>query len=267
MNKKSADKIVSEFYKNFGWSETNNITNDAKRWEDLRACSVDYVRKCRLRLMPHIPKKGENILDMASGPIQYKEYLDYSSNFKKRYCVDFSIKALNKAKSKIGGHGVFLPGDFFDMEFENNFFDCSISLHTIYHISKDKQEEAVRKLLKTTKKGRPIIIVYSNPNTIINYLLSPYTFLKKILKKFKIITQKEDLYFYCFPIKWWYRFRKEAKIEIKPWRSFTANQQKLIFPNNKIGKAMLNILFKLETKFPDFFAKYFEYPMIVLTKK
>ena len=40
------------------------------------------------------------MLDMASGPIQYPEYLVYSSNFKKRYCVDLSKNALEAAKKK-----------------------------------------------------------------------------------------------------------------------------------------------------------------------
>ena len=239
-------QLYSDFYNKYGWSEKNNITEDAKRWEDLRSCSEDYVRKCRLRLMPYIPIKGDNILDMASGPIQYEEYLEYSSNFKKRYCVDFSKKALNQAKRKIGEHGIFFAGNFFDIEFEENFFDCSLSLHTINHISKDKQEKAVRKLLKITKKGRPLIIVYSNPNTIISYIISPYKVLRKILKKIKVINYEEPLYFYSYPIKWWQRFNAEANIEIKPWRSFSSNHQKLIFPDNKIGKAMLNILFRLD---------------------
>ena len=55
---------------------------------------------CRKRLLNHIPKKGLNILDFASGPIQYKEYLEYSKNFKFRHCVDFSKDAIKIAKKK-----------------------------------------------------------------------------------------------------------------------------------------------------------------------
>ena len=41
-------------------------------------------------------KKGFHILDFASGPIQYPEYLDYSKNFKIRHCVDFSKLAIRE---------------------------------------------------------------------------------------------------------------------------------------------------------------------------
>lgn len=57
---------------------------------------------------------------------------------------------LYEAREKLGEHGVYLHGSFFDIHFDNDFFDCSISLHTIYHIDRDRQEEAVRKLIHVT---------------------------------------------------------------------------------------------------------------------
>jgi ubiquinone/menaquinone biosynthesis C-methylase UbiE len=274
----NAENDVSKFYNTVGWETDNEITEDARRWEDLREYTKEYVSKCRLRVLRHIPDNGENILDMASGPIQYKEYLEYSKNFKKRYCVDLSLAALEKAKSRIGDHGEFLLGSFFNIYLDENFFDCSISLHTIYHIDKDMQEEAVRKLLHVTKPGKPVIIVYSNPNTLFaslpyRMLTLPFRLLRKVRSTLKKSEKKrkfqEDLslYFYQHPNKWWKRFSDVADIEIFPWRSFDSNIQKKIVPNNKIGKKMVEILFKLEERFPQFFVKYFQYPMIILTKR
>ena len=159
-----AEESVSKFYNTIRWKTIDGIADDTIRFEDLREHSMKYVSNCRLRVLNQIPESGLNLLDMASGPIQFPEYVEYSKNFKKRYCVDLSTDALEMAKMKIGDHGEFLHGSFFDIPMEENFFDCSISLHTIYHIDKDRQEEAVRKLLYVTKPGKPIIIVYSNPN-------------------------------------------------------------------------------------------------------
>jgi ubiquinone/menaquinone biosynthesis C-methylase UbiE len=117
-----AEGLVSQFYNTVGWETAEGITEDARRWEDLRSHAREYVSKCRLRVLRHIPESGLNILDMASGPIQYKEYLEYSKNFSKRYCVDLSEKALEGAKEKIGAHGVFLHGSFLDIPFENDLF-------------------------------------------------------------------------------------------------------------------------------------------------
>ena len=267
----NAEERVSKFYNTVGWETDGEITEDARRFEDLREHAKEYVSKCRLRVLRHIPDNGVNILDMASGPIQYKEYLEYSKNFKKRYCVDLSSAALEKAQRKIGDHGVFLHGSFFNIPMEENFFDCAVSLHTIYHIDKDKQEEAVRKLLYVTKPGKPVIIVYSNPNTFLVSL--PFRLLRRIksaLKKHeKKRKQKEDLslYFHPHPIEWWNRFSDIASVKLLPWRSFGSDTQKRLIPNNKIGRKMFYVLFDLEERFPDFFVKHFQYPMIILTKK
>ena len=44
-------------------------------------------------------------------------------------------------------------------------------MHTIYHINKNKQAEAI-KLIRLAKKDKPIIIVYSNPNSLISKIRS-----------------------------------------------------------------------------------------------
>ena len=179
----SAEKNISDFYNTIGWESEGQVYEDTRRFEDLRPYAQEYNDKCRLRVLRHIPPIGDNMLDMASGPIPYKEYIEYSKNYQKRYCVDLSAKALDDAKRKIGEKGVFLRGSFFDINLENNFFDCAISLHTIYHMDREKQEEAVRKLIAVTKPGKPIIIVYRNPNTLIRYFVSPLRVLKKAWKK------------------------------------------------------------------------------------
>jgi len=273
--KNAAEEKVSNFYNRIGWKIESGITEDARRFEDLRENAQEYVSKCRLRVARHIPDDGKNILDMASGPIQYKEYVEYSKNFKKRYCIDLSAKALEMAEKKIGDHGVFLHGSFFDIPLEQNFFDCTVSLHTIYHIDKVKQEEAVRKLIKVTKPGKSVIIVYSNPNSIVILLKSLLT--KRILRRAKIILknikkvakneEELTLYFYAYPIEWWNTFGDIANVKIFPWRSFESNIQKILIPNNHIGKKMFGLLFYLEETFPNFFVKNFHYPMIILTKR
>jgi SAM-dependent methyltransferase len=266
-----AEKRVSAFYNSIGWETRNGITEDAKRFEDLRDCARDYISDCRLRVKKFIPDKGEYLLDMASGPLQYQEYIEYSRNFKKRYCVDLSKNALDQAKKKIGDHGIFLCGSFFDIPLEKDFFDCTISLHTIYHIDKKRQEEAVRKLIHVTKPGKKVVIVYSNPYTpllpasVVFSLL--HNFLSRKKEKSGLEHAEPKLYFYAFPISWWQRFSDISHVQITPWRSFSSDFQQMIVPDNIIGKKMLKALFWMENMFPKFFVYFFQYPMIILTKK
>ncbi len=267
----NAEEKISNFYSTVGWETEGETTEDAKRFEDLRECARDYVSKCRFRVLRHIPNNGESILDMASGPIQYKEYLEFSKHYKKRYCVDLSSQALDQAKKKIEDHGVYLCGSFFDIDLEVDFFDCAISLHTIYHMDKDKQEDAVRKLITVTKPGRPVIIVYANPHTLISYMVLLLRPFRKLLKRLRNIGKDKELevdfYFFAHPIGWWNRFRDVADIQILPWRSLASGHQKLLVPDNKFGGKVFDFLFRMEEKFPKFFVRYFQYPMIILTKK
>jgi hypothetical protein len=130
-------------------------------------------------------------------------------------------------------------------------------------------------LIKVTKPGKPVIIVYSNPNAIVSSLksLSPFRVLRRIsifLKRRTKETTKEEsvsLYFYAHPIEWWNRFNDIACIKILPWRSFSSYAQKLLIPNNKVGSKIFGLLFNLEERFPVFFVKHFSYPMIILTKR
>lgn len=109
---KSEEK-ASQFYNSNGWShDDKGNTLDANKWEDLRDCSKEYLANCRSRVNKYIPKSGDLFFDLGSGPIQYPEYLEHSSNFKERHCLDLSKDALDIAKSKAKNikifHGSFL---------------------------------------------------------------------------------------------------------------------------------------------------------------
>ncbi len=248
---------VFKFYNEEGWSQSEKNTKDAILFEDLRPVAKKYVSHCRYKINYFLPKKGKNILDFASGPIQYKEYLTYSKNFKKRHCVDFSKNAIKLAKRKIGKRGKFYCNDFLKIKFKKNFFDAIISLHTIYHISKNDQKKVIKKLISISKKNAPIIIVYSNPDTLINFFKNIF------IKQNK---NKKKLYFYCHKLNWWMQFSKLAKVEFYPWRSFSAQHQKMLFPNNFIGRIFFDLLIFFEKIFPKLFVKYFQYPIIILRK-
>lgn len=254
---------VQDFYEEQGWREQNGVTLDAELNEDFRDCAKDYVSRCRRRLLRFIPRQGDEILDMASGPIQYPEYLEYSKGFAKRVCVDLSQRALDEAQRKIGVHGEFLCGDFLEMNMAADRFDAVISLHTIYHIHRDRQAEAVRKCLKLAKPNAPVIILYKNDREWSRPII---LWFKRCLGKSDIPTGEVDLYHFAHPVTWWQQFCDVAKVEIFPWRSFSARHQKLFFPNSRVGKWMFRLLFRLEDAFPQFFVRHFKFSMVVLQK-
>jgi len=132
-------------------------------------------------------------------------------------------------------------------------------------MDKDKQAEAVRKLIKVTKPGKPIIIVYSNPNTFTS-LITPWKLIR-IIKSLIVKRTEQSVYFFAHPNKWWHQFSDEVEVKLYPWRSFSSLFQKILIPDSLMGKSLLKKLYVWEEKYPKFFVNNFQYPMIVLTKK
>ncbi len=80
-------KSVQDFYDQVGWQkEDGGLFVDALKFEDVRPVSKDYIHKCHLRVNRHLKPSGKYFLDVASGPIQYPEYLSYSTDFDVRIC-------------------------------------------------------------------------------------------------------------------------------------------------------------------------------------
>jgi hypothetical protein len=81
------------------------------------------------------------------------------------------------------------------------------------------------------------------------------------------VTLDSGLYFFAHPLGWWNRLADVADVKFYPWRSFGSSHQNFLTPDYKLGRMLFSLLFKLENTFPWLFTNYFQYPMIVMTKK
>jgi SAM-dependent methyltransferase len=253
---------VRALYDTIGWTIVDGETYDAQTSEDLRPLARDYVSKCRLRLLEHLPPSGDRLLDMASGPIQYPEYLRYSEHFRTRVCVDLSQRALDMAATKLGNRGEYHCGDFLTLPFENGSVDAAVSLHTIYHMDASQQEAAVRKLLRVTRSGGTVIIVYSNPRYFVSALGRPVRRLLRLIQPSNRtdVGRPDTIYFHRYPLSWWGRFEDVAEVKLFPWRTFSTRDQKLFLRSARLA----SWLYALENRFSGLFLRVGCYPMIVL---
>ena len=267
--------VVKKFYDDFGWEEENGLTKDALLFEDLRSVSQTYIDKCHKRVSRHIKSNGKYILDVASGPIQYPQYLEYSKNYEYRVCVDISITALKSARKKLGDKGIYILCDITNLPFLDNSFDAVVSLHTIYHVPQNEQKKAFMEIFRVLKKGCCAVIVYSYGSNckamrILSYPLLPLRVLNKIktapLPKSK--TDSPKLYFYAHNYKW---IKKNLStidsMDIYVWRSVSVNFLKTYIHKWFFGKQILDMIYKLEEKFPKFLGRFGQYPLIVIRKK
>jgi SAM-dependent methyltransferase len=251
---------VRDFYENEGWqaADAGDVYADAQLWEDLRPCAADYVSACRRKVLEFLPSSGERILDAGSGPIQYPEYLEYSRGFAKRVCVDLSERALAEARAKLGDRGEYVRASLLELPFPAGCFDAAVSLHTIYHIDRERQESAVRELIRVLKPGASAVVVYANPDRLAARL-------KRLAGRSRS-PESWPIYFFAHSLSWWKRFSGEATVEIVPWRSLNANESRRLVPDNALGSGILRAVLAFERTAPGWATWAGCYPMIVLTK-
>ena len=254
---------VRDFYDGKGWhadtSGPDAVYADAQLWEDLRPCAAAYVSACRHKVLEYLPETGERILDAGSGPIQYLEYLDYSRGFAKRVCVDISERALAEARNKLGDRGDYVQASLLELPFPSDHFDAAVSLHTIYHIDRDRQETAVRELIRVLQPGASAVVVYANPDRLAARLMR--------LAERRRDPEPGPIYFFAHPLSWWERFSDEAAIVIVPWRSLNANESRKLIPDNALGAGIFRAVLAFERAVPRWATWAGCYPMIVLTKR
>lgn len=298
---------VMKFYDQVGWQEADDkVYIDADRFEDLRPVSAEYIHKCHLRLRKYIPKTGTYLLDAASGPVQYPEYLSYADGYEYRICADISFVALKAAKKKLGDKGIYLQCDITCLPLKDSSVDSFVSLHTIYHIPASKQPMVFLELFRVLKDQCSGVVVYTwgrhsllmklfmpkfsiaasfikwlkvafrrvSPPLLIDALKSLFgrssglPGLPKALATKQPMIKEPRLYFYAHDYTW---YRQEidsrCKCEIACWRSVSVPFLKRYIHDRFFGRQFLSFLFCLENVFPRLLGKYGQYPIIICIKE
>lgn len=161
-DKVSGEKlVVQKFYDEFGWVKgKDGAYNDTVEFTEQGTRAEVYRIRCNRRIAQQL-KGGKYLLDVASGAIPHAEYIEFSEKYEFRVCVDFSLRALAEAKKKLGVKGVYILGDISQLPIVSGVIDTVISLHTIYHVPKADQAGAVDELVRVTRPGGRVVVVYT----------------------------------------------------------------------------------------------------------
>lgn len=283
----SAEKqLVKDYYDLQGWKkERGELFTDAARFEDLRPVVNDYRIKCHLRVNRYLVKGGKFLLDIASGPVQYPEYLSYSEGYQHRICADISFTALQEARKVIRSGDFCVQCDITRLPFASDVMDGAVSLHTIYHVPAGEQKKALSEFQRVLAPGTQGVVVYSfaRSSGFLKLLMVPATIYSKsrtaagnVLRALKLRPalpaedlQKEAgrLYFHSHPLRW---FEQQIKplvdYRLYSWRSVTVNFTRSSIRAKLGGKFFLALLYRLEDRFPGWFGKHGAYPMFVIRK-
>ncbi|AEE50956.1 Methyltransferase type 11 [Haliscomenobacter hydrossis DSM 1100] len=267
---------VFRYYNQIEYEQLDDsiVYSDAKKFVDFRPVNKTYLENALKRVSKYIAPTGKYCLDIASGPIGLKEYLELSAGYEWRICIDISINALIQAKKNLGEEkGIFICGDITNIPLQAEVCAAVISQHTLYHVPKNEQETAVRELYRVAKEGACIAIVYNwfYHSLLMNIALLPlqvYRVIRHLLGKFyvKLWPSKPRLYFYPHSYFWFKNLGYGDKLNIYVWRTLNVQFMRLYIHDWLGGQKMLQFFQHLEDRFPKTMGFLGDYPLIVIKK-
>jgi hypothetical protein len=237
-----------------------------------------------MRILRHLNPTGRFLLDAGSGPIQYPEYLVYSKGYQHRVCADISIIALQEARKRIGKHGFFVVCDIANLPFASNTFEGTISLHTIHHLPTEDHIQAYQELHRTLATAGNAVIVngWDNPplTRILKFWINLVERLYALFRpQVKIAdhrqpsvssndhTKARGTFVRKHNVDWLQKdVGQSMPIEIWCWRSVSVRFMRTFIHPRFAGRWLLRLIYWFEERFPHFFGKYGQYPLIVLRK-
>jgi ubiquinone/menaquinone biosynthesis C-methylase UbiE len=290
---------VREFYDRVGWQEVGEGLYQNARYEDLRPVSREYIHRCHMRVLRHLRPQGRYLLDAGSGPIQYPEYLEYSSGYQGRVCVDISSVALQEARKRIGecgagGHGLFVAADIAYLPFKTEVFDGVVSLHTVHHLPRQEHARAYRELYRVLAPASTAVVVNGWDEPPLSVVLE---WVNRAVESFYALVkgrQGQDASksgrhepgdaapsagsagSNARPQGTYVRkssasslkqeIGPQMQLEIRVWRSISVRTLRTLVHEKRAGRGLLRLLFWLEERFPHFFGENGQYPMVIIRK-
>jgi ubiquinone/menaquinone biosynthesis C-methylase UbiE/uncharacterized protein YbaR (Trm112 family) len=273
-------QIVQSFYDDFGWKKTSDgVYNDTAVFTDTRSIAKEYQRVCNARIKKLLGR-GRLLLDAASGAIPVPEYLSFSENYDTRVCVDFSIAALTEAREKLGKRGLYVLGDITRLPLADGSIDSVISLHTIYHIPEREQATAIDELVRVTRPGGRVVVVYAWSRSLaMNATFKIRRWWLGFRQRFGRLSRPAavtaatgvgtpGIYWHPHDHNWFAQnvaMRHGGRLRV--WSIASMDFQSHFLPENLFGRWIIGAINALETSMPTFAGRIGQYPMFVIDKK
>lgn len=275
---------VQDFYNRVGWQRISDQLYQNAIYEDLRPVSSEYIHKCHLRVNRHIKQNGRFLLDAGSGPVQWPEYLTYSAGYHFRICLDISMLALKEARQRLGEKGLYVVADITNLPFSGGVFDGVVSLHTLHHLPLADQKTAYFDIHRVLLPGSSAVIIngYSLSPMMQRFnrlmVLGEKLFVREGTKESRkdegadqVGKPKPELAKGTFVEKntydWICKALKILHFEVFPWRSVSVRFLRSLIHASLGGKIWLKLLYWLEDRFPGWFARNGQYPMVIIYKE
>lgn len=273
MNK--VEEEVRDFYDNYGWVKKAGVSGEDTLFRGFSSPYYRYHDGVNARTIECFAGMSGRLL-LAGGGDLPDTHVTIATKFSDITCLDISKAAIDIARSKLENKGEFILGSILDIPKPESYFDACYCAHVIYHIERDDQAKAIRELIRVTKPGGRVVVIYKNPDSLPSRIarLGRGPLFRKLKKnsKRKEPYNKTDtksvppLYFFAHPLSWWIQFDDECDVAIKPW-DVMSKREELILINNMIASLGYRICSWVERKYPNMAARWWSYPLVIMTKK
>jgi SAM-dependent methyltransferase len=267
------EEKVRNFYDTYGWVKQAGISGEDRQFRDFSPPYYPYHDGVNARTIACFADLNGKLL-MAGGGDLPETHVTIANKFSETTCLDISKVAIDIARNKLENRGEFILGSILEIPKPDDHFDAVYCAHVIYHIERDLQGKAVRELIRVTKPGGRIVVIYSNPDSLPSRIVRYKSKLPVLWKlKRKNPHSRPDakgrppLYFFSHPLSWWAEFGDECSVEIRPWDVMGNVQEEAILINDTIASLGYRMCSWLESKDPARAAHWWSYPLVILTKK
>ncbi|MBN1845333.1 MAG: class I SAM-dependent methyltransferase [Sedimentisphaerales bacterium] len=279
-------RMVRDHYDRIGWQVGNQGEYaDVEQFSDTRRLVRDYHSRCGSRLFRYLKPEGRYLLDVGSGPAKDR----IERNYSRRICVDLSFRALQEAKKRLGERGVYLLADATNLPLRSDSLDAAVSLHAIYHIPAAEQKRALAEIHRVLRPHSSAVVIYSWGHQALLMSLFDVPIhcawaLKQLANRIcRCVRRTPDetaaapraetgsaaadhLYFHAHDVRYFNRANWDFDLEITVWSSLSIQFTRTYIRAYLFGEFVLRGIFWLEDRFPRFFRRWGQYPLLVIRK-
>jgi SAM-dependent methyltransferase len=267
------EEKVRDFYDHYGWVVRGGVSGEHALFREFSRPYYSYHDGVAARTMDSFADLDGQLL-LAGGGDLPEIHVTVARKFSHTTCVDISKVAIDIARNKLENKGEFIVGSILEIPKPDASFDAVYCAHVIYHIDKDQQEKAVRELIRVTKPGGRIVVIYSNPDSLPKRIAAIKGRLPLLWKLRRRKPDKRSdagtrppLYFFAHPLSWWAQFDDECEVQMKPWDVMGNREEETLLINDMVASVGYRLCAWLESRYPDKAAHWWSYPLILLTKR
>jgi SAM-dependent methyltransferase len=255
------ERAVREFYDTYGWSKGG----EDEMFRQFRPAYWPYHEKTDARTLGCFAGHNGSLLIVGGGDLP-QSHVDLASHFNMVTCIDISRVALDITQNKLPSAERVL-GSICSAPLPTSTFDAVFAAHIVYHIDAGEQEQAVRELIRVTKPGGRIVIIYTNPRSPIRFATRVVNRLRKRFEPEPAVkTARAGPYFSSYPLSWWSRFKDACSIAMLPWDIIGSYEERRLIRSDGLARAFYGAAAWVERQFPSASVHFWQYPIIILDR-